>query len=82
MHDAITKLPGSLNRTMPGIRFPKAQGLKVTIANVLMAGNFSDQPGVIALARELGVAYTSTPPLLRRWTEIHPQSPCAFRGLS
>ena len=26
-----------------------------------MAGNFSDQPGVIALARELGVAYTLDP---------------------
>jgi AdoMet-dependent heme synthase len=61
VHDAITKLPGSLKRTLRAIRFLKSQGLKVTIANVLMAGNFSDQPGVIALARELGVAYTLDP---------------------
>jgi radical SAM protein with 4Fe4S-binding SPASM domain len=39
----------------------KSQALKVTIANVLMAGNFSDQQGVIKLAGELGVAYTLDP---------------------
>jgi len=61
IHDAITKLPGSLQRTIRAIRFLKAQGLKVSIANVLMAGNFSDQPGVMALASELGVAYTLDP---------------------
>ena len=61
VHDAITKLPGSLQRTIRAIRFLKSQGLKVTIANVLMAGNFSDQQGVIALATELGVAYTLDP---------------------
>jgi radical SAM protein with 4Fe4S-binding SPASM domain len=61
VHDAITKLPGSLKRTIRAIRFLKSQGLKVTIANVLMAGNFSDQPGVIALAKELGVFYTLDP---------------------
>jgi AdoMet-dependent heme synthase len=61
VHDAITKLPGSLTRTIQAIRFLKSQGLKVTIANVLMAGNFSDQAGVISLAKELGVAYTLDP---------------------
>jgi radical SAM protein with 4Fe4S-binding SPASM domain len=61
VHDAITKLPGSLKRTIQAIRFLKSQGLKVTIANVLMAGNFSDQAGVISLAKELGVAYTLDP---------------------
>ena len=61
VHDAITKLPGSLKRTIQAIRFLKSQGLKVTIANVLMAGNFDDQRGVIELAKELGVAYTLDP---------------------
>src|SRR3984893_14584989 len=61
VHDAITKLPGSLKRTVRAIRFLKSQGLKVTIANVLMAGNFSDQAGVIALAKELGAHYTLDP---------------------
>jgi AdoMet-dependent heme synthase len=61
VHDAITKLPGSLDRTIRAIRFLKSQGLKVSISNVLMAGNFSDQQGVTALAKELGVTYTIDP---------------------
>ena len=61
VHDAITKLPGSFKRTIEAIRFLHAQGLKVTIANVLMAGNAGDYPGVVALARELGVPCTVDP---------------------
>ena len=61
VHDAITKLPGSLERTIRAIRFLKAQGLKVSIANVLMRGNFADQPEVAKLARELKVEYTLDP---------------------
>jgi AdoMet-dependent heme synthase len=61
VHDGITKLPGSLQKTIRAIRFLKSQGLKVTIANVLMAGNFSDQPGVMELAKELEVFYTIDP---------------------
>jgi radical SAM protein with 4Fe4S-binding SPASM domain len=61
VHDAITKLPGSLKRTIASIRFLKSQGLKVVIANVLMASNLSDHRGVMALAKELGVSYTLDP---------------------
>jgi AdoMet-dependent heme synthase len=61
VHDAITKLPGSLKRTIQAIRFLKSQGLKVVIANVLMAGNLFDNTGVMALAKELGVSYTLDP---------------------
>ena len=61
IHDAITKLPGSLKRTIEAIRSLKSQGLKVVIANVLMAGNFFDNAGVMALAGELGVSYTLDP---------------------
>lgn len=61
VHDAITKLPGSLRRTVEAIRFLRSQGLKVTIANVLMSANLRDYPGVIALAQELGVGYTVDP---------------------
>src|SRR5438445_7026267 len=35
VHDAITKLPGSLKRTIKAIPFLKLQGPKVTMANVL-----------------------------------------------
>lgn len=61
VHDAITKLPGSLRRTVDAIRFLKSQGLKVTIASVLMTANLSDTDGVMALAKELGVSYTLDP---------------------
>jgi radical SAM protein with 4Fe4S-binding SPASM domain len=61
IHDAITKLPGSLKRTIEAIRFLKSQGLKVVIANVLMVSNLFDNAGVMALAKELGVSYTLDP---------------------
>ena len=61
VHDRITKLPGSLKRTIEAIRFLKSQGLKVSIANVLMRGNFADQAEVNRMARELGVEYTLDP---------------------
>lgn len=61
VHDGITKLPGSLRRTIEAVRFLKSQGLKVSVANVLMTANLSDNAGVMAIARELGVGYTLDP---------------------
>jgi len=61
IHDAITLVPGSLKRSLDGIRFLKSQGLKVIIANVLMAQNVEDYPGVRALAAEMGVECTLDP---------------------
>ena len=61
VHDAITKLPGSLERTLAAIRFLRDQGLKVTIANVLMTWNLGDQYHLQKLAAEMGVHYTLDP---------------------
>ena len=61
IHDAITKLPGSLKRSIEAIRLIQSQGMKVTIANVLMRSNAVDHAGVQALARELGATYTLDP---------------------
>jgi radical SAM protein with 4Fe4S-binding SPASM domain len=61
VHDAITKVPGSLDRTIAAIRFLKARGIRVLIANVLMTQNAFDYSGVQALARELGVESTVDP---------------------
>ena len=61
VHDAITLLPGSLKRSIDAIRFLKAQGLKVIIANVLMIHNMQDYSGVRTLAEELGVECTLDP---------------------
>jgi len=61
VHDAITKVPGSFQRSLEAIRFLKAKGLRILIANILMTANIGDQGGVHALARELGVAYALDP---------------------
>ena len=61
VHDAITKVRGSLERTVAAIRFLTTCGLKVTIANVLMRQNAGDYQGVRALAAALGAEYTMDP---------------------
>jgi radical SAM protein with 4Fe4S-binding SPASM domain len=61
VHDAITLVPGSLQRSLDAIRFLKAQGLRVVMANVLMIQNMQDYPGVRALAEEMGVECTLDP---------------------
>ena len=61
VHDGITKVPGSLARSIAAIRFLKAQGLRVVIANVLMRQTVADYPGVQALAAALGAEFTLDP---------------------
>jgi len=40
VHDRITKVEGSLRRTMKAIGLLRSQGIRVVIANVLMKSNF------------------------------------------
>lgn len=61
VHDAITLVPGSLQRSLDAARFLKSQGLRVLFANVLMVQNLQDYKGVRALAEELGVECTLDP---------------------
>jgi AdoMet-dependent heme synthase len=61
VHDAITKLPGSLRRSIEAIKRLKAHGLKVSISNVLMRQNYSDAKGVMQLAKDLGVEFNVDP---------------------
>ncbi|HEV2618150.1 MAG TPA: radical SAM protein [Candidatus Acidoferrales bacterium] len=61
VHDAITKVPGSLLRSIRALRLLREQGLRVIIADVLMGQTVGDYPGVRALAQELGVACTIDP---------------------
>ncbi|HXW18733.1 MAG TPA: radical SAM protein [Candidatus Acidoferrales bacterium] len=61
VHDAITKVPGSLKRSLKAIRFLKSKGLKVTIANVLMNDNAADYAGVQQLAAQLGIESSLDP---------------------
>src|SRR5215831_6752476 len=66
VHDSITKVRGSLLRTLDAIRRLKSEGLRVTMANVLMKENLQDYAGVQALARELGVHCTLDPTITPR----------------
>ena len=61
VHDAITLLPGSLKRSLAGIRLLRSHGVKVIIANVLMMRNLRDHDGVKELAKELEAGYTIDP---------------------
>jgi radical SAM protein with 4Fe4S-binding SPASM domain len=61
VHDAITLVRGSFQRSVEAIRFLRSQGLRVILANVLMVQNMQDYPGVRALAAELGVECTLDP---------------------
>lgn len=73
VHDAITKVRGSLERTLSGVRALRAQGLKVSVANVLMRSNSNDNEGVRALAEEVGANYTLDPtitPMIDGGTEV------------
>jgi radical SAM protein with 4Fe4S-binding SPASM domain len=57
VHDEITKLPGSFKRTIEGARLLKAEGVKVSFANVLMKHNANDYPEVQALAAQMGIDF-------------------------
>ena len=61
VHDGITLVPGSLQRSLTAARFLKSQGLRVIFANVLMVQNARDYQGVRNLAEELGVESTLDP---------------------
>jgi AdoMet-dependent heme synthase len=61
VHDAITKLPGSLEDSIEAIRRLRAHGIHVVMANVLMVQNAADYAGVKALAEELGARFLMDP---------------------
>jgi AdoMet-dependent heme synthase len=61
VHDAITKLPGSLKDSIESIRRLRAHGIHVIMANVLMVQNSFDYEGVKALAAELGARFILDP---------------------
>lgn len=61
IHDAITKVPGSLQRSIEAIRLLRKHGIHVDMANVLMIHNVHDYPGVRALAAELDAQFVIDP---------------------
>lgn len=61
VHDAITKIRGSLMRSLAAIRRLRDLRIRVVIACVLMRQNARDYEGVRQLAAELGVEFTLDP---------------------
>ena len=57
VHDAITKVPGSLQRSLLAIPLLKERGILVKLACPLMKQNLLAYRGVMALAERLGVPY-------------------------
>ena len=57
VHDAITKVPGSLLRTLAAIPILLEHGLQVKLACPLMQENLMAYRGVMALAEKLGIPY-------------------------
>jgi AdoMet-dependent heme synthase len=61
VHDAITKMPGSLRQSIEAVRLLREHGLHVIMANVLMRQNVNDYRGVRDLAAELGAQFIVDP---------------------
>ncbi len=61
VHDEITKMPGSFRQSIEAVRFLRAQGLLVTMANVLMTQNAADYKSVRLLAAELDAKFIIDP---------------------
>jgi radical SAM protein with 4Fe4S-binding SPASM domain len=57
VHDAITKVRGSLGKSLAAVRLLKSMGLRVKLACPLMKQNLKSVRGVQALADALGVPY-------------------------
>ena len=65
VHDAITKLPGSLQRTIERARLLRSQGVKVIFANVLMKQQrAATTPRCRRWPQELGVECTRSIPTI------------------
>ncbi len=61
VHDAITLVAGSLERSLTAARLLRAEGVKVSFANVLMKQNMADYAAVKALAEVVGAHFTVDP---------------------
>lgn len=66
VHDAVTRLPGSWQRSVRAIQRLTAAGLKVRVVNVLMKANTGHAAAVHGLARSFGASYALDPTVTPR----------------
>jgi radical SAM protein with 4Fe4S-binding SPASM domain len=55
VHESITRLPGSLEKSIEAVKLLKERGLWVNITDVLMKQNINDYRKVYQLSKDLGV---------------------------
>jgi radical SAM protein with 4Fe4S-binding SPASM domain len=55
VHDGVTRVPGSLERSLDALRRLKRHGVRAEMRGVIMRGRENDYHGVQALAAELGI---------------------------
>ena len=55
VHDAVTRDPGSHQRTLAGLRHLSEAGLRVKVNLVVMERNVADVPHVLAQCQEMGI---------------------------
>jgi radical SAM protein with 4Fe4S-binding SPASM domain len=61
VHDKITSVPGSLDRTIRAAKMLREREVKVKIGCVLMRQNINDYSNVYGLARSLGASFEGDP---------------------
>jgi len=61
VHDRITQIKGSFDKTLSAIKSLKKEGLAVHIKCTVMKENFIEYKDIIRLAKELGVTYIIDP---------------------
>jgi AdoMet-dependent heme synthase len=61
IHDAITKLPGSLRRTLKAIEHLKDNKIRVSMSHVLMQFNSHDAKVLRQMAKDLGISFVVDP---------------------
>jgi len=61
IHDAITRTPGSQQRSLAAIERLRARGLKTTMRSVIMKKNLSGYKELVAFAEQRGIRYILDP---------------------
>lgn len=66
LHDDVTRIPGSLARTLRAARLLRERGVTVVVKSPIMAGLEHEYRRVIAFADEIGAQYKFDPTLVAR----------------
>jgi MoaA/NifB/PqqE/SkfB family radical SAM enzyme len=66
VHDAVTRIPGSHQRSLRALRLLKERGVIILIKSPLMSLNSGEYRGIVTLAEELGAGWGFDPLLIPR----------------